>query len=515
MPTERLSMRKTREILRLKWVLRRSHREIQRALGIGLGTISDTATRAAAQQLDWAAIEALTDDALETRLYPSSTTIRRPLPSPARMHLELRRPGVTLRLLHEEYLAAHPDGYAYTQFVGHYRTWAAAQRVTMRQIHRAGDKVFVDYSGKRPAIFDPTTGERTEVELFVAVLGASNYTFVEATFTQQLRDWIVSHVRAFEFFGGVPRLIVPDNLKSGVTKACRYDPTLNRTYAEMIEHYDTAALPARPRKPRDKAKVEVGVQIVERWILARLRKQTFFTLADLNAAIRPLIEQLNHKPFKKLPGSRHSQFEAIERAALKPLPLQAYQFAEWKKARVHIDYHVEVDGHYYSVPHALIKRELDVRITLTAIECYLNHQRVAVHPRAERKGGHSTIAEHMPKSHRAHLEWTPGRFLNWAIELGPCTRDLVQQLLTGRPHPEMGFRSCLGLLSLEKRFGKQRLEAACERAIALGSPTRRSVLSLLEKGLDSQPLPESALPEPAAELPFPGHENIRGSDYYQ
>jgi transposase len=309
-------------------------------------------------------------------------------------------------------------------------------------------------------------------------------------------------------------LIVPDNLKSGVTKACRYDPTLNRTYAEMIEHYDTAALPARPRKPRDKAKVEVGVQIVERWVLARLRKHTFFTLADLNAAIRPLIEQLNHKPFKKLPGSRRSQFEAIERAALKPLPLQAYQFAEWKKARVHIDYHVEVGGHYYSVPHSLIKRELDVRITLTAIECFLNNQRVAVHPRAERKGGHSTIAEHMPKSHRAHLEWTPGRFLNWAIEIGPCTRDLVQQLLTGRPHPEMGFRSCLGLLSLEKRFGGQRLEAACERAIALGSPTRRSVLSLLEKGLDSQPLPESALPEPAPELPFPGHENIRGSDYY-
>jgi transposase len=280
----------------------------------------------------------------------------------------------------------------------------------------------------------------------------------------------------------------------------------------MLEHYDTAALPTRPKKPRDKAKVENGVQIVERWVLARLRKLTFFSLPDLNAAIFQLLDVLNHKPFKKLPGSRHSQFEALESPALKPLPAKAYEYAEWKKARAHIDYHVEIDGHYYSVPHSLIKRQLDVRVTATTIECFLNNQRVAVHPRSDRRGGHSTITEHMPKSHRAHLEWTPGRFLNWAISIGPHTRDLVDHLLTNRPHPEMGFRSCLGLLSLEKRFGKERLEAACQRALALSAPTRSSVLSILERGLDSQPLPDSDTE--AADTPSV-HENVRGAAYYQ
>jgi transposase len=372
--------------------------------------------------------------------------------------------------------------------------------------------MFVDYCGPTIPIVDPMTGEIRDAQIFVAVLGASNYTYAEATFTQQLPDWIGSNVRAYEFFGGVPRLAVLDNLKSGVNKADRFEPALSRTYAEMLEHYDTAALPTRPKKPRDKAKVEVGVQIVERWILARLRKLTFFSLHDLNAAIRPLLDQLNHKPFKKLPGSRYSQFEALDKPALKPLPARAYEYAEWKKARPHIDYHIEIDSHYYSVPHSLIKRQLDVRITATAIECFLNNRRVAVHPRSDRKGGHSTITEHMPKSHRAHLEWTPDRFLNWAVTIGPYTRDLVEHLLTNRPHPEMGFRSCLGLLSLEKRFGKERLEAASERALALSAPTRLSVLSILEKGLDSQPLPGSE--SEAAATPLV-HENVRGAAYYQ
>lgn len=370
--------------------------------------------------------------------------------------------------------------------------------------------MFVDYCGPTVPIIDRVSGEVRRANIFVAVLGASNYTYAEATLTQQLHDWTGSHVRAFEFFGGVTRLVVPDNLKSGVTKACRFEPALSRTYAEMLEHYDTTALPARPYKPRDKAKVEVGVQIVERWVLARLRKMTFFSLADLNAAIRQLLDALNNKPFKKLPGSRHSQFEALERTVLKPLPIRAYEYAEWKKARVNLDYHIEIGGHYYSVPHSLIKRQLDVRITATSIECFLNNQRVAVHPRSDRKGDQSTIVEHMPKSHRAHREWSPDRFLNWATTIGPHTRDLVDHLLTNRPHPEMGFRSCLGLLSLEKRFGNERLEAACHHALALSSPTRMSVLSILEKGLDSQPLPESE----AAATPLV-HENVRGAAYYQ
>jgi transposase len=512
MPADRLAMLQIRDILRLRHDAGLSLREIARSLNLSLGVVSKYLQLAAAAGLGWPLPAELDEQTLVRKLQPpaAANLAALPLPNFAELHQQLRRKGVTLLLLWEEYAEANPDEhYCYTYFCRLYREWKQRLSPTMRQTHAPGDKMFIDYCGPTVPIIDSQTGEVRDAQIFVAVLGASNYTYVEATFTQQLYDWVGSHVRAFEFFGGVPRLLVPDNLKSGVSKACRYEPLLNKTYSEMLEHYDTAALPARPRKPRDKAKVEVGVQIVERWVLARLRKIAFFSLAELNVAIQPLIERLNHKPFKKLPGSRHSQFETLEKPALKPLPPRPYEYAEWKKARVHLDYHIEVDGHYYSVPHSLIKRQLDVRITASTIECLLNTRRVAIHPRSDRKGGHSTIAEHMPRSHRANLEWTPGRFLNWAIAVGPSTRDLVQRLLSSRPHPEMGFRSCLGLLSLEKRFGKERLEAACRHALTLGSPTRRSVLSILENGLDSQPLPE-----PAADSPLPDHENIRGSQYY-
>lgn len=512
MPADRLAMRHIKDILRLRYDAGLSLREIARSLHLSVGVISKYLQLAADAGIGWPPPADLDEQALFKKLQPPPPAIptNSLLPDFTELHQELRRKGVTLQLLWEEYAEAHPnDHYSYSHFCVLYRQWRKHLSPTMRQTHAPGDKLFVDYCGPTVPVIDVLTGEVRDAQIFVAVLGASNYTYVEATFTQRLPDWVGSHVRAFEFFGGVPRLVVPDNLKSGVTRACRYEPALTRTYAEMLEHYDTAALPARPYKPRDKAKVEVGVQVVERWVLARLRKLSFFSLAELNAAIQRLLAELNHKPFKKLPGSRQSRFEAEERAALKPLPNQAYQYAEWKKARVHIDYHIEIDGHYYSVPHSLIKRELEVRISALTVECFLNAQRVAAHPYSDRKGGHSTLTEHMPKSHRAHLEWTPGRFLNWALAIGPRTRDLVQQLLTHRPHPEMGFRSCLGLLLLEKRYGKDRLEAACERALALGSPTRRSVLSILEKGLDSQPLPE-----PVAEPSLPGHDNIRGPAYY-
>ncbi|HZS05913.1 MAG TPA: IS21 family transposase [Blastocatellia bacterium] len=514
MPADRLAMRQIKDILRLRHDAGLSLREISRSLNLSVGAVSKYLQLAAAAGIGWPPPTELDEGSLARKLQPPPPNLSAaPLPDFTRLHQELRCKGVTLQLLWEEYAEADPAGhYSYPHFCALYREWRRRLSPTMRQTHAPGDKLFVDYCGPTIPVIDPLTGEVRDAQIFVAVLGASNYTYAEATFTQQLRDWIGSHVRAFAFFGGVPRLVVPDNLKSGVTRACRFEPALSRTYAEVLEHYDTAALPARPYKPRDKAKVEVGVQIVERWVLARLRKLTFFSLTDLNAAVRQLLDVLNHKPFRKLPGSRHSQFEAQEKAALKPLPLRAYEYAEWKKARVHIDYHVEVDGHYYSVPHSLIRRQLDVRLTATAIECFLNNQRVAVHPRSDRRGGHSTVTEHMPKAHRAHLEWTPGRFLNWAIAVGPHTRDLVRHLLTNRPHPEMGFRSCLGLLSLEKRFGKERLEAACHRALALSSPTRLSVLSILEKGLDSQPLPGSDAE--AAATPVV-HQNVRGAAYYQ
>lgn len=304
--------------------------------------------------------------------------------------------------------------------------------------------------------------------------------------------------------------VIPDNLKSGVTRACRYEPLLNTSYAEMLAHYGTAAMPARPYKPQDKAKVEVGVQVVERWILARLRQHTFFSLFDLNLTIRHLLSRLNERPFRKLPGTRCSQFEAIDRPALSPLPPHAYEYAEWKRARVNIDYHVEVAGHYYSVPHSLVKREIEVRLTATAVEFFHHSKRVASHVRSSQRGAHSTQPDHMPRAHRAHLEWTPGRFLTWASEVGPQTRDLVRHLLETKSHPEQGYRSCLGLLGLSRRYGKDRLEAACQRALALSSPTRRSVLSILRRGLDQMPLPD-----PETAQPLRTHENVRGAAYYQ
>lgn len=513
MPADRLAMVKIKDILRLRHDAGLSLREIARSLNLSLGVVSKYLQLAAAAGLGWPLPAELDEGSLARLLQPpaAANPAAAPLPNFAEFHKELRRKDVTLLILWEEYAAAHPDDhYSYPHFCVLYREWKGQLSPTLRQTHAPGDKMFIDYCGPTVPIVDPLTGEVRDAQIFVAVLGASNYTFAEATLSQQLHDWIGSHVRAFEYFGGVPRLLVPDNLKSGVHKGCRYEPLMNRTYSEMLEHYSTAALPARPKRPRDKAKVEVGVQIVERWILARLRKITFFSLTALNAAIAPLLEQLNQKSFKKLPGSRRSQYEAVEKPALKSLPAAPYEYARWKKAQVHIDYHVEVEEHYYSVPHSLIRRKLDVRITATTIECFLNNERVAVHTRSDRKGGHSTITEHMPKSHQAHLEWTPGRFLNWALSIGPNTRDLVRHLLENRPHPEMGFRSCLGLLSLDKRYGKERLEIACQHALALGSPTRRSVLSILEKGLDSQPLPE-----PTAELILSDHENIRGPEYYQ
>jgi transposase len=427
------------------------------------------------------------------------------------IHEQLRQKGVTRQLLWDEYCQQHAgQAYQYTKFCTLYGQWRLRLKATMRQTHRAGEKLFVDYAGLTVPVINAVTGEIKEAQIFVAVLGASNYTYAEATWTQGLADWIGAHTRAFTFCNGVPALVIPDNLKSGVTRACRYEPLLNTSYFEMLAHYGTAALPARPYKARDKAKVEAAVQVVERWILARLRKQTFFTLFELNLAIRRLLDELNQRPFKKLPGSRRSQFETLDQPALRPLPAQAYEYAEWRTARVGLDYHVELGKHYYSVPHSLLRQKVDLRLTEKTVEIFHAGKRVAVHVRSSRQGSHSTNAEHMPKAHRAHMEWTPGRLLTWAAQVGPHTRDLVKHLLWHRPHPEMGYRSCLGLLNLAKRFGPTRLEAGCQRTLLLGSPTRRSVLSILEQGLDQEPLPETTPAQPSLL-----HQNIRGPGYYQ
>lgn len=510
MATERLRMRHVREILRQKLVVGRSNRQVAASLGISSGAVSGAAGRARTLGLEWAQITGLSDDALEERLYGSRVAKRagRPLPDPAYLHVELRRIGVTLQLLHLEYLEQHPAGFRYTAFCGHYNAWLASQRFTMRQVHRAGDKLFVDYSGKKPHIVDAQTGEVTEVELFVAVLGASNFTYAEVTRSQTIGDWIGSHVRGLHDIGGVPKAIVPDQLKSGVTLACRYEPGVQRTYEEMACHYGTTILPARPKSPRDKAKVEGGVLIAQRWVLAKMRNQIFFSLDAMNERIAELVFELNERRMRVYGASRRELFERLDKPVLGSLPETRFVTSEWKTARINIDYHVEFDHHFYSVPSTLVRQEIDVRATVSTVEIFLRGERVASHVRSAHRGQHTTTPEHMPKAHRAHAEWSPSRILSWAATLGPETAKLAEAILAARPHPEQGYRSCLGILRLSKKYGGDRVEVACGRAMAVGARSYRHVESILKHGLDRLATPE------VAETPRPAHENIRGRDYY-
>ena len=514
MANPRISMRKIKDVLRLRYTAELTNRQIAASLHIAYGTVVGYLQRAEQAGLTWPLPEGMSEEELEQRLFgprEPRDRVTRNAPDFAAIHQELQRKGVTLQLLWEEYqISTAAPHYSYPQFCARYRSWRQTLKRSLRHVHHAGEKLFVDYCGPTVPVIDGLSGAVRSAQIFVAVLGASNYTYAEATWTQSLPDWIGSHVRALTFFGGVPHLVIPDNLKAGVAKACRYEPQLTPTYAEWARHYNTVVLPARPYKPKDKAKVEVGVQIVERWILAQLRHQQFFSLAQLNTAIAALLTKLNHRPFKKLPGSRHSQFLTSEQPALHPLPATPYEYAEWRHARVHLDYHLELEGHFYSVPHRFVRQVVDVRFTTTTVEVFHKSERIATHRRNSRKGSHTTLAEHMPKAHQRHLEWTPGRFLNWAQTMGPATRTLVQHLLEHRAHPEQGYRSCLGLLQLAKRYSAPRLEAACQKAISLGAFTRRSVASILAHGLDQTESPGS----PVDSQPPLFHDNLRGPTYY-
>lgn len=512
MATEKTPMRYLREVFRQKFVLGRSHREIAQSLGLSPSTVSVAGSRATTAKLTWEAIEDLGDEALEERLYgPKTRSSReRPLPDPAHLHIELRRPGVTLQLLHLEYLEREPRGVRYTTFCKVYRSWLRKKSPVMRQVHEGGQKLFVDYSGKKPHIVDPTTGEVRDVELFVAVLGASNFTFAEATLTQQVGDFIGSHLRAFDAIGGVPHAVVPDQLKSGVTKACRYEPSIQRTYREMAKHYGTVVIPARPRHPRDKAKVEVAVQIAQRWILARLRNETFFSLAELNARIRELCAELNSRTMRVYGASRAELLARVDRPHLLTVPEERFVFGEWKTVKVNIDYHVEYERHYYSAPHTLLHEELEIRATASTIELYRRGERVASHARSFVRGKHTTVAVHMPKAHQKHLEWSPSRIATWASTIGPSTAALVEAILASRPHPEQGYRSCLGILRLAKRYSPERLEAACGRAMSASAKSYRHVESILKHGLERTTLCDGH----SDALPIV-HEHVRGRLYYQ
>jgi transposase len=505
-------MRKVREVLRLKFEGGQTNRRIARSCHISRPTVADYLLRFEAAGLEWPGAGALDDISLEHKLFaPASPAPSSPraVPDWNHVHQELRRKSVTLTLLWHEYKAAHPEGFQYSWFCDQYRAWSARLDVVMRQAHRAGEKLFVDYAGQTVEVVDRHSGEIRTAQIFVAVLGASSYTYAEATWTQQLPDWIGSHVRTFAFLGGVSELLIPDNLRSGVSKAHRYEPDLNPTYADLASHYGVAVLPARVRKPRDKAKAEAGVLLVERWILAVLRNRSFFSLPELNREIARLLERLNARPVKKLPGSRQALFEQIDRPALRPLPAQPYAFAEWKQVRVNIDYHVEVAGHYYSVPYQLVKKTLEARYSERTVECFHKGQRVASHPRSLLKGRHTTVPEHMPAAHRSYAEWTPQRLIRWAEHNGPATAGMVQTILERRAHPQQGFRSCLGIMRLGKRFGEERLEAACRRALTLNACSYKSIESILRQGLDGQAVPEQQELDLVLE-----HENIRGADYY-
>lgn len=505
-------MRRIREVLRLKHELRRSHREIARSLGIANSTVSDYVGRARAAGLSWPLPEGLDDAALEAALFPPAppSRVRRPEPDWARVHREHQRhKGVTLQLLWLEYRASHPDGYQYSRFCERYREWRGTLDVAMRQVYRAGEKAFVDYAGPAFEVVDRKTGEVRDAMVFVGVLGVSNHTFVDVTWSRSLPDWTMSHVRMFEFWSGVPELVIPDNEKSAVHKASRYEPELNATYRDLAAHYGTTVLPARPGAPRDKAKAEAAVQNVERWIMAPLRNQTFFSLGELREAIRPLLAELNERPFTKIEGSRHSWFEDLDRPALKPLPAERYEYAEWRKARVNIDYHIQVEHAMYSVPHALRRCEVDVRLTAQTVEIFRRHRRVAVHLRIRTRGRYATEPSHMPASHRAHAGWTPSRLIAWGRKTGPHTAAFVEQLLDSRPHPEQGYRSCLGLKELLRAFGAERLEAACRLALDIGTLSYKSVKSILSTGRDQ------ASDEEQYTLSLPAeHANIRGPGYY-
>ena len=507
-------MRDIIEILRLNQDGGRSIREIAKIVDVSRTTVGEIIRRANLAGVSYPVPVHWDNAVLEAKLYPPTepSGVQRPLPDWPMIHRELGRKGVTLDLLWQEYKERHPDGYRYSRFCDLYRGFERTLSVTMRQTHAAGDKLFVDYAGDMvPVIVDRRTGEVRQAQIFVAVMGASNFTYVEATWTQTLADWIGGHVRAFEAIGGVPHLLVPDNTKVAVIKACLYDPQINRTYAALAEHYGTAVLPARPRRPRDKAKVEGCVLIVERWLFGRLRHRRFHSLDEVNQAIGELLTRLNEeRTIRRIGKTRRMLLEEIDRPALKPLPVEPYVFAEWKVRRVGIDYHVEVDKHFYSVPYRFARSEVEARLTARSIEIFAKGQRIAAHLRSSGNGKHTTLADHMPSSHRRHAGWTIDRIRNEAALVGPAAAALCELILERRPHPEQGFRACLGILRLIKPFGAARVEAAASRAIEIGTLNYGSVRSILDNKLDRQ----GGRDTPPSGAPIL-HANIRGPRYYQ
>ena len=510
MPAERVSMKKIRDVLRLTHTMGMSRRKVSEATGIGRTSVTDYVQRATIAGLAWPLPEGLDDAELERRLYPPSEAAQASdEPDWSYIHAEMKRRGVTMMLLWQEYRTGHSHGHAYSTFCERFRAWKACVSPTMRLTHVAGEKLFVDWAGDTIGVFDPATGLEHRARIFVAALGASNFTYAEARRTETLPDWVGAHVNALAAIGGVPKALVPDNLKAGVTKPSRYEPGINRTYQDLADHYGCVVLPTRIVKPRDKAKVEVAVQIVERFVLAKLRHQRFFSLAELNVAICACVAQINAKVMRKVGNSRAELLETLDRPALSALPERPYSYADWKRARVAPDYHIEIAGHYYSVPSKLIREIVDARITSATVEIFHKGQRVACHVFSAVRSRHSTITEHMPSAHRRYAEWTPAKMMGEAALIGPATVALFEAIMKAKPHPEQGFRSCLGIMGLGRSYGVARLEAASERGNTIGAISYGSIASILKHGLD-----KAFAQEPAPDTPPIRHGNIRGSGYF-
>ncbi|CZF87076.1 IS21 family transposase [Grimontia marina] len=509
MAKKRTPMNKIKEVLRLKFDCGLSHRNIALCLNLGVATVSELVIRFKQSQLGWPLPEGVSDTALAQTLYhPKSAHRSKVMPDFAQCFIELKRKGMTKMLLWQEYHEQYQaQAYAYTQFCEHYTRWLKQQKRSMRQIHIAGDKLFIDYCGPKLHVVNPDTGEVREAEVFVATLGASNYTYVEAFPSQEKAHWLEAHANAFEHFGGVPHLLVPDNLRSAVKKADRYEPRLNDSYQKLANHYQTAVMPARPYKPKDKAKAENAVLLVERWIMMRLRHQTFHTFKELNLAIRELMDALNQRPMKQIGTSRKNLFDTLDKPALKPLPRQRYLYTETKRAKVGPDYHIEYHRHYYSVPHQLVGQHVELEASSRLVQIYHQGNLVTQHPRSQRERASSTHAEHMPTNHQ-HQTWSPGRLLGWGANIGPATREVVNCLLNAKPHPEQAYRSCLGLLNLSKKYGETRLEQACKDALILSKPYYTFISNLLTNKREGQ------LSQDTQTTPNLMHSNVRGPNSY-
>jgi transposase len=503
---ERLSLRKIREVLRLKHEVGLSNRAIARACRVSNSTVGEYVKRAKDAGVTWPLADEVGEEELYQKLFPEGEkpkTAERPVPDWEQVHKELARQGVTLLLLWQEYREKHPDGYGRSQFCEHYQRWNQTRTTSMRKPHKGGEVVEVDYAGMTLPITNPETGEVRQAQVFVASLPASSYVYAEVQPSQELQHWLNGHVRAFAFFGGVPKILRPDNLKAGVTKPNYYEPDLNPSYQELAEHYHVAVLPARVKKPKDKPSVENGVQNVERWVLAPLRNQTFFSVGEANRAIAPLLETLNTKEMQHLGKSRRQLFEDLEREALLPLPEHPYEFARWKNARVNIDYHVAFEGHYYSVPHTLVGQEVQIRATERMLAIFHRSQQVAIHPVSPIPGRFSTSADHMPSHHLFVLNADSDFFLREAAKIGPHTAAYMTAVLRSRPFPQQAFRTCLGILDLARKYLPLHLEAVCQHLLPAHLLTYKDLKSELEhltKHLSAQPLP--------------AHEHVRGDTYY-